>query len=399
LPERVYCCKDQLGTPLVLEHILIQIPIGILGAALLAAILWDAFESVILPRHVRRSFRIARFFYRILWTIWSETASLIGTPRRRESYLSYFGPLSLLLLIGFWALALVLAFAMMQWAAGSALSSGNPSAFRTDLYFSGTTFFTLGLGDITPQSSTARILSVIEAGTGFGFLALIIAYLPTLYGAFSQREVNISLLDARAGSPPTASELLRRHGTERIQNGLAHYLRDWETWSAQLMETHLTYPFLCFFRSQHDNQSWIAAFTAILDTCALLIAYGDGETKWQAQLTFAICRHAVADLAQIFYIDSRMPEVNRLPPQDLPKVRGLLLECGVAGCREDGDAKLKELRALYEPHLYGLSRLLRMPLPSWGVDTPVGQEKTVWGRITSRAAGPRTNEEIETDHF
>jgi hypothetical protein len=374
--------------------------IGILGFALLVAILWDAFESVILPRHVRRSFRIARFFFRTAWTIWSVIAAYIRTPKRREGYLSYFGPLSLLLLIGFWALALVLAFAMLQWAAGSALASTeNPSTFRTDLYFSGTTFFTLGLGDITPQSSGARILSVIEAGTGFGFLALIIAYLPTLYGAFSQREVSISLLDARAGSPPTASELLRRHGPERIQNGLAHYLRDWETWSAQLMESHLTYPFLCFFRSQHDNQSWIAAFTAILDTCALLIAYGEGETKWQAQLTFAICRHAVADLAQIFYVDSRMPDMNRLPPQDLPKVRSLLVQCGVPGCTEAGDAKLKELRRLYEPYLNGLSRLLLMPLPSWGVEMPAGQEDTVWGRITSRATRSVKPEEVETDHF
>src|SRR5579863_4488312 len=124
---------------------------------------------------------------------------------------------------------------MLQWAAGSALASpGARGTFRSDLYYSGTTFFTLGLGDITPQTSAARVLSVAEAGTGFGFLAIIIAYLPTLYGAFSQREVNISLLDARAGSPPTASELLRRHGAERIQNGLADYLHDWEAWSAQL---------------------------------------------------------------------------------------------------------------------------------------------------------------------
>lgn len=377
-----------------------HILIGILGFALLLAILWDAFESVILPRHVRRSFRIARFFFRTTWGFWSSTAARIRNLKRREGYLSYFGPLSLLLLIGFWALSLVLAFAMLQWGAGSALSPpGYLSTFRTDLYFSGTTFFTLGMGDITPQSSGARILSVVEAGTGFGFLAVIIAYLPTLYGAFSQREVSISLLDARAGSPPTASELLRRHGTERIQNSLAHYLGDWETWSAQLMETHLTYPFLCFFRSQHDNQSWIAAFTAILDTCALLIAYGEGETKGQAQLTFAICRHAVADLAQIFYIDSRMPEANRLPAQDLPKVRSLLVECGVPGCTEAGDAKLKELRLLYEPYLNGLSQLLMMPLPSWGVDTPAGQENTVWGRITSKGTNLRQHEEVETDHF
>jgi len=377
-----------------------HILIGILGFGLLVSILWDAFESVILPRHVRRSFRIARVFYRTAWRICYRTATHIRDPKKREGYLGYFGPLSLLLLIGFWALALVLAFAMVQWAAGSALSSlEGPSTFRTDLYFSGTTFFTLGLGDIIPQTSAARVLSVIEAGTGFGFLALIIAYLPTLYGAFSQREINISLLDARAGSPPTASELLRRHGAERIQNGLAHYLRDWENWSGQLMETHVTYPFLCFFRSQHDNQSWVAAFTAILDTCALLIAYGEGETKWQAQLTFAICRHAVADLAQIFYIDVRVPEVNRLPPQDLPKVRRLVIDCGVAASAdlELGDAKLKELRLLYEPYLNGLSKLLLMPLPPWGVDIPPHQENTVWGRITSRATSPRKAEEV--DHF
>jgi hypothetical protein len=372
--------------------------IGVLGFALLVAILWDAFESVILPRHVRRAFRIARFFYRTAWKIWSVTARQIRTPKRREGYLSYFGPLSLLLLIGFWALALVLAFAMVQWAAGSAVNSPGASVgFRTLLYYSGTTFFTLGLGDITPTSPVARFLSVVEAGTGFGFLALIIAYLPTLYGAFSQREVSISVLDARAGSPPTASELLRRHGLERIQNGLAHYLRDWETWSAQLMETHLTYPFLCFFRSQHDNQSWIAAFTAILDTCALLIAYGEGETKWQAQLTFAICRHAIADLAEIFSVHRHMPQPDRLPSEDLPKVRSLLVECGVPNCAEAGDAKLKELRLLYEPSLNGLSKLLLMPLPSWGVQTPPGQENTVWGRITSRTS--RKPEQVETEHF
>jgi len=370
--------------------------IEILGIALLIAILWDAFESVILPRHVQRSFRIARFFYRTAWRICSVTATRIKNAKFRETYLSYFGPLSLLMLIGFWAFGLLVAFAMMQWGAGSVLGpAGNPSTFRSDLYYSGTTFFTLGLGDITPQNAVARVLSVIEAGTGFGFLALIIAYLPTLYGSFSQREVNISLLDARAGSPPTAAELLRRHGTERIQNGLAQYLRDWETWSAQLMETHLTYPFLCFFRSQHDNQSWVAAFAAILDTCALLIAYGEGETKWQAQVTFAICRHAVSDLAQIFGVRNHMPQPDRLPPEDLPKVRKLLIDCGVAGSTEVGDAKLKELRRLYEPQLNGISKLLLMPLPTWGVETVARRESSVWTRITSNT--PST-QEIEADH-
>ena len=202
------------------------------------------------------------------------------------------------MLFALWAWSLVFAFSILQWAAGSGITSfsGGHAGFRTDLYLSGTTFFTLGMGDVVPRTTWARILSVIEAGTGFGFLAIVISYLPTLYGAFSQREVNISLLDARAGSPPTAVELLRRHGRRRILDGLGQYLHDWETWSAQLMESHLTYPALCFFRSQHDNQSWVAAFAAILDVCSLIIAYGEGEAKWQAQLTFATARHAVADL-------------------------------------------------------------------------------------------------------
>src|SRR6202047_2398313 len=160
------------GTEITTMHAFI----GVLGFALLVTILWDSFESVILPRHVRRDFRFARFFFRTAWAIWSGTAEHIRTVKRRESYLSYFGPLSLLQLIACWALALVLAFAMLQWAAGSALNStGNSTGFDSDLYFSGTTFFTLGLGDITPRSSGARVLSVIEAGKVFVFLRLYIS--------------------------------------------------------------------------------------------------------------------------------------------------------------------------------------------------------------------------------
>src|SRR5438094_6822061 len=184
--------------------------------------------------------------------------------------------------------------------------------FATDLYMSGTTFFTLGLGDVSPGTPVARLVTVVEAGTGFGFLAIVISYLPVLYGAFSQREANISLLDARAGSPPSAGELLRRQGERQNAEALVQYLRDWETWSAQLMESHLSYPVLCYFRSQHNNQSWLAALTAVLYACALLIAYAQGALKSQAELTFAISRHAVVDLAQVMHIPPRPPRSDRL---------------------------------------------------------------------------------------
>jgi hypothetical protein len=374
--------------------------VGILGLLLLSIVLWDAFETVILPRHVTRKFRLARLFFRTTWRLWTAFASRAHSSKRREGYLSYFGPLSMLLLLVFWAAMLMFSFALLLWASGSAvkLAGGTPT-FRTDVYMSGTTFFTLGMGDVTPGTTLARAITVAEAGTGFGFLAIMIAYLPTLYGSFSQREVNISLLDARAGSPPTAGELLRRHGQLRIRDGLAQYLRDWELWSAQLMESHLTYPFLCFFRSQHDNQSWLAAFTAILDVCAALIAYGEGETKWQAQLTFAISRHAVADLSEVLGIKAQSPGADRLPPEDMKKIRGLLVECGVAPCSETGDLKLKELRQMYEPHLLALSRLLWMPVPPWGVDAAPNSSRTVWGRITSSSPAGPTDDRSHSDHF
>jgi hypothetical protein len=369
----------------------VKLLVGILGLILLFATLWDAFETIILPRRVTRSFRLVRVFYQVTWKIWVVTGRMFRSKKSRETHLSYYGPLSILMLFATWALLLILTFAMLHWAAGSAITmSGTASTFRTDLYMSGTTFFTLGLGDVTPRTSLARVITVAEAGMGFGFLAIVIAYLPTLYGAFSQRELNISLLDARAGSPPTAAELLRRHSHFANNDILVQYLRDWEIWSAQLMESHLTYPVLCYFRSQHDNQSWLAAFTAVLDVSALMIAYGDGAAKWQAQLTFAISRHAIADLAEVLRVRAVNPAVNRLPADHVAEVRDLFVKCNASkNCTEAGDLKLKELREMYEPYLNGLSLRLLMPIPSWGAGAHFEEnwKRSAWGRITSGPSG------------
>ena len=171
--------------------------------------------------------------------------------------------------MGVWAVGLVISFGMMQYGAGSAVNvSGQNPGLWTDFYLSGTTFFTLGLGDVVPRSGIARFLVVAEAGFGFGFLAAIIGYLPFIYSSFGEREINISMLDLRAGTPPTAGELLRRHSFNGGHEALQALLKDWELWSAQLLESHLSYPVLAYFRSQHDNQSWIASLTAILDACS-----------------------------------------------------------------------------------------------------------------------------------
>src|SRR5579864_5857340 len=315
---------------------------AILGLALLAIVLWDVFETIILPRRVTRRIRLARLIYKFFWFPWPWIARRMRAGNSRESFLSFFGPLSLLFLFVVWAIGLIIAFSILHVAAGSAIKGpGEHAGFWTDLYMSGSTFFTLGLGDVTPQTALARVITVAEAGIGFGFLAVVISYLPVLYGAFSRREANISLLDARAGSPPTAAELLCRHNQPDAARALAVYLSDWELWAADLMESHLSYPVLCRFRSQHNNQSWLAALTTVLDVSALLLAYADGALRWQARMTFAITRHAIVDLAQVLNCPPRAVDGDRLPAEDLKTLRILLVTTGLAKCRSEDDVKLK----------------------------------------------------------
>jgi hypothetical protein len=339
---------------------------AIAGLVLLAGILFDAFETIILPRRVTRYFRLTRLFYRYTWACWAGVARRMHSGKRRETFLSYFGPLSLLQLFLLWTVGLIVAFALLQWAAGSAVNaSGQHPSFSTDLYLSGTTFFTLGLGDVTPRSALARFITVVESGTGFGVLAIVIAYLPVLYGAFSQREANITLMDARAGSPPTAGELLSRHAQASDAEDLVQYLREWEIWASQLMESHLSYPILGFFRSQHNNQSWLASVAVVLDACAFLITFTTGKFRRQANLTFAICRHAVVDLAQVVYTPPLEPAEDRLPEEILEHLKASLANAGMAIDPAVPCRALRHLRRMYEPYLYGLSEWFLMPLPPW----------------------------------
>ncbi len=210
----------------------------------------------------------------------------------------------------------------------------------------------------------------------------MIGYLPVLYQAFSRREVTISLLDARAGTPPTAAEMLRRQsGTEGIE-ALTELLQEWELWSADLMESHLSYPALAYFRSQHDNQSWIASLTAVLDVCALAMVGLEGMCQYQARMTFAIARHALVDLSQVFGAPpEKSDSLDRLPPEGLAALRQALAVSGFV--LANGDAavtELNRLRGLYEPYALSLAGYLRLELPPWikGGVTKDNWQTTAW---------------------
>lgn len=340
---------------------------GAAGLILIFAVLWDGFETIVLPRRVVSQMSLARLFYRLVWTPWSAATRGIRNANRRENFLSYFGPLSQIMLLGLWAAGLIAGFALLQWALGSQFNTPNGVAtFASDLYVSGSVFFTVGLSDVVPHASLARILDTLEGGVGFAFLALIISYLPAMNGAFSRREVDVSLLDERAGSPPSALELLRRKAEHGLTHGVEQFLRDWERWSAELLEIHLSYPVLGYFRSQHENQSWLAALTMVLDLSALVMVGIEGVQEWPAQLTFAMARHAAVDLSQVFGVPPRASVEGRLPPGDLVRLRAELAAAG-APLRQgpEADRRMAELRRLYEPYVCALARHLLVDLPPW----------------------------------
>jgi hypothetical protein len=352
----------------------------------------DAFQTIILPRRPNGRFRITRLFYLATWGPWVAFAERMRNKKVREQIYSVYGPMALLLLLLLWAVLLICGFGLFYFSIrspfGDAMMGHSGSVWAqlgTDLYVSGTTLFTLGLGDVVPHSLRARALIIVESGVGLGFVALVIGYLPVLYQGFSRREVSVALLDARAGSPPNAAELLRRHGFEGGEEALTTLLAEWERWSAEILESHISYPILCYYRSQHDSQSWLSALVAILDTCALLISVVEGAPSRQAQLTFVMARHALIDIGQVFHVQEqqawqRGAETDRLPAAEFNRLCGALGEDHLRLCGDPASAqRLHTIRALYEQHAFALAEYLRMTLPVW-VTTP--KENDQWRMLT-----------------
>src|SRR6202795_1024989 len=321
-----------------------SIPAIVFGLVIIGVVLLDAFETVVLPRRVTRQFKLTAWFYRRTWIPWRKIAGHIQTASRQQSFLGYYGPLSLIMLMAFWAVGLIFGFALLQYGIGGHEQLGNePITFARILYHSGETFFTLGYGDIVPTSAGSRALSVVEAGMGFGFLGVVIGYIPVVYASFSRREIQISMLDSRAGSPPSAAELLLRLAGRSEDPGvdqrvLDEVLRDWERWASELLESHISYPVLSFFRSQHSNQSWLGALTTMLDVTSLVLSGIDGGHPGQAKVTFAMARHAAVDLAQMVNAryDPLAPE--RLTDENLAALRNTLADAGLK-LRAGDDAK------------------------------------------------------------
>jgi hypothetical protein len=320
----------------------------------------------------------------------------VPAGRFRENLLSHFGALSMIGLFGTWAMMLILLFGVLEWTAQpEAGPAGAVSPLSEQIYMSGVTFFTLGYGDIVPLSGAARFIAVFEAGTGLGLIAVVIGYLPVLYQLFARREAHVIQLDGRAGSPPTATAMLCRHAEADGLDRLNELLREWEVWGAELLESHLSYPMLAYYRSQHDNQSWLAAVTAVMDCCALILIGVKELPPLQARMTFTMARQVVVEMARSFQVapscydgGDRLRDDAFLQMEAAFAKSGLVWEGGA-----DAKVALHALRATYEPLLDGLAHHLLLVLPGWipqedAADHWIqGHRGTLARRIIERLAG------------
>jgi hypothetical protein len=374
----------------------------VISVGLILLTLIDAFETIVQPRRVTHAYRFARLYYTIAWQAWRTMAVRISSHRKREAFLSVFGPLSMIGLLCTWLLILIGAFALFHFSLHTPLSNhADDHGFGAYLYFSGTTLFTLGYGDITPTAAFGRIAAVVESGLGFAFLAVIISYLPVLYQAYSQRETTIGLLDARAGSPPTAGEFLTRIARGGNFDNIDGILGEWERWSADLLEIQLSFPVLTYYRSQHDNQCWLGALAMILDTCALLLVETKRANTYQTQLTFAIARHAAVDLSLILKARPHVVSDVRFSREQREQLRAVLAKAGVPLTGGDTESRLAELRSMYEPFLYALAERFLFDVPpivSSIENNADNWQRSAWMR-RAPAIGSLPAARVEGDHF
>jgi len=334
------------------------------GLVVLVGTLLNVFSTLVMPRASPRRFRLNRLLFLATWRPWRWVGVRMGSLEARERILAAAAPMFFFVLLVSWAGLAVLGYALIVWspAFSPGLHGHGATQFGTALYFSGSTLFTIGFGYVVTTGLT-RAVSVVEGATGLGLVAVVIGYLPVLYQAFNRREVGILFLDARAGSPPSGPELLRRTGGDGLAGDLPELFREWERWSADVLETHLSYPLLAFFRSPHDYTSWVTTMGAVLDAATLVMAAVEDGPHEPAKMFYLTGVHAVEDLWRYFVGEERDAVIER---EEFHAVMEDLRNAGVALHDEDEAwERFIRLRARYGGRLDALAVLLASPPGQW----------------------------------
>ncbi len=342
--------------------------IALIGLVAVALTVSDVFQSVVVPRPVsllRPSAYLSRFG-------WRTVAPLITRVRDADRRENLFGIYASALLIAFlvmWVAMLILGFGAIFYALRHQLHP-EPANYWGAAYYAGTSLLTLGYGDILAASGFARAISLIAAALGLGTFAVVVAFLFSIFGAYQRRESVVVSLRERTGAPPSGLEFLVRHAELRMLDTIPATFRDAELWIAEVMETHLAYPILMYFRSSHDEQSWIGTLGALLDASSLLITTIDAEGVGPAKMINRLGRHLVGDFSDYFgFDDDPHPGIERA---EFTTAYGHLRDAGLP-LREEGPAwrEFSELRATYAGPLNALARYFRIPPAQWIGDRSV----------------------------
>ena len=333
------------------------------GLFLIGYVAWDVFNTVALPRPTPSTYRLARNLTRFSWQAWCWQARRMALGQRRERWLGGFAPLLVLVLLVAWVLVLIAGFALLDLAFGTDFDPPIRS-IATAFYAAGTGLLTIGFGDIVPTSTLTRMIVMASAGLGLGTVALVITYLFSLYGSFQRREVLVTTLDARAGAPPSGVALLETSQRTALMDDLPALFGDWERWAAEVLDSHVAFPILCYFRSSHDNESWVGSLGAMLDAAVLILTTVEGQPRGRAEMLLGIGVHLVEDVSSFFgFTNDGKVGVERA---EYDAARARLEAAGFAlESPEIGWILFAQIRARYASRLNELATFWMTPPTLW----------------------------------
>jgi ion channel len=335
----------------------------ILGIVIVLFTLNDVFQSVVVPRSTPARYRLTRWVVRPGWRLVRWIGLSSQSANKRERMFGTFAPAMVIILLFLWVAGLILGFAFIFFGLRHQLRPPI-NDFASAFYFAGTTVLTIGFGDIVATSGLSRLLALLAGGSGLGTIALAISFLFSLYGSFQRREIQIVTLDARAGAPPSGVNLLETIRKYGFEDDLPRLFGEWEKWAAEVLDSHLAYPILAYFRSSHDNESWVSALGAVLDSTTLLLTTVVDGPRGPAKMMFGMGTHLVEDLSRFFRVDGDGDAgVERY---EFDEARNRLAAAGwsLLGAEESWVA-FSRLRSQYAGRLNQMAKWFAAPPTQW----------------------------------
>jgi Ion channel len=366
---------------------------GISGVLVVLLILLDVFLTVVVPRRAPRLLRSTRVSGNLiprLWRVWRGIGLGLGSTEQREAFLGTFGALVVIVLLIVWVAGLIFGYGLILHALWAQVRPP-PENLGAAMYFAGESMLTIGFGEIVAVGGVARLMTLVAAATGLGLFALVITLLFTLYGSFQRREVAVVVLEASAGAPPSGVSLLETYAQLGILHDLPRVFADWRAWSAEVLDSHLAYPALAYFRSSHDNDSWISSLGAVMDAGTLVLTTIEGGPKGWAKLHRAVGAHCLEDLVQAFRLTAE-PEVG-LERDEFDEARRRLERAGFTlRDPEESWTSFARLRSEYAGRVNALAHYWATPPAQWiGDRSPLKYPRLHGPRLSAAPAPARSD--------